>query len=118
MSSRAITILLACALTLSILAVSALPTATKHALHTQGALHPWLHLIGFALLAFLFLSVTRSIPLRLVFLAALLLFGYGTEARESRKDGWPIEQKDVYTDGLGVLLGATLSFLPRRQHSP
>ena len=95
-------------LAVAIFAVSALSTQTKHALHTQGVLHPWRHLGGFATLTFLLLSGTRSIPLRGVFLTGVLLLAYGTEARESRKDGWPIEQKDVQTDALGVALGFLL----------
>lgn len=110
---RPASLVLALLLVLGIFGISALPTETKHALHTQGALHPWLHLCGFGLLAFLLLGATQSNLLRLAFLAALLAFGYGTEARESRKDGWPIEQKDVRTDVTGTLFGAALTLLRR-----
>ncbi len=118
MSPRATTILLVILLTLTISAISALPTATKHALHLQGQLHPYLHLLAFTLLTFLVLRFTRSLPLKLTFAAALILFGYATEAYESHKDGWPIEQKDVRTDATGVLLGSLLTLLPRRKPRP
>lgn len=111
MRRRAIPLILALCLTLLIAVTSALPTATKHALHTQGALHPWLHLAGFALLAFLLLSSTRSDLIRVVFVLALLGLGYATEAYESRKDGWPIEAKDVRTDTIGVLVGTIAGLL-------
>ena len=109
------TLLLAILLTLAIFTLAALPTATKHALHIQGSLHPYLHLFAFTLLAYLLLRSTNALPLKLTFAAALILFGYATEAYESHKDGWPIEQKDVQTDTAGVLLGSALSLLPRRK---
>ena len=84
----------------------------KHALHLQGPLHPWLHFLGFAALAALLLSAIRSAGLQVITVAVLLLFGYATEAGESRKDGWPIERRDVRTDAAGVLLGAAVAFLP------
>jgi hypothetical protein len=100
-------------LALGMFAASGLPTQVKFHLHTQGALHPWLHLLGFALLAALWsAAVPRPFP-RLLGCAALLLFGYGTEVHESHLDGWPVEQRDVLIDAAGVLLGAALA-APRR----
>ncbi len=100
-------------LALVIFGISALPTQTKHAMHIQGQLHPWLHVLGFALLAFLLLSAARTLSVRLVLFACLLLFGYFTEARESRKDGWPIEQRDVKIDVAGTVLGSVAALLLR-----
>ena len=114
MTSRP-TLLLAVLLAVLIFVIAALPTATKHHLGIQGALHPYLHLLAFASIALLLLRSTRSIPLRIVFAGALILFGYATEAYESHKDGWPIEQRDVRTDAAGVLLASLLSLLPRRR---
>lgn len=98
-----------------IFGTSALPTETKFALHTQGPLHPWLHIGSFALLALLLVSAVRPIALRFALVAGLLLFGYGTELRESRKDGWPVEQRDVQLDTIGTLLGTTLAFVRLRR---
>lgn len=94
--------------------VSALPTGTKHALHTQGFLHPWLHVAGFALLAYLLLGAVRFKSVRLLLVAALVLFAYGTEAGESRADGWPIERKDVEIDLAGIALGSVSALLRSR----
>ena len=98
-------------LALVICATSALPTQTKHALHTQGALHPWLHVLGFATLAVLLLSSTRSDPMRVLFIVSLLALGYGTEAFEGRRNGWGVEVKDVRSDSIGVIGGAVLGLL-------
>lgn len=111
MSRRSLPLLLALLLVCAIAGTSALPTATKHALHTQGALHPWLHLLGFATLAFLLLSSTRSDKVRVIFVVVLLLFGYATEAFESHRDTWPVEVNDVETDCLGVLIGAVAGMI-------
>jgi hypothetical protein len=118
-SSRALLLVLGVLLAVGAYATSTLPTETKHALHTQGALHPWIHVTVFAVLAVLFLKATRSLPLKVLLALGLFMFGYATEARESKKDGWPIEQRDVHTDTAGVLLGSALSFLrpPRSKSS-
>ncbi len=111
MSKRAVSLLAAVLLALLIFAISALPTQTKHALHTQGVLHPWLHVFGFATLAFVLFNSTRSDLTRVLFIVALLAFGYATEANESRKNGWAVETKDVRSDAGGVLLGAIVGLL-------
>ena len=111
MSRRVILLVVALLFGLAVFAISALPTQTKHALHFQGALHPWLHVLSFAVLAFLLLSSTRSDLVRVLFILLLLGFGYATEANESRKDGWAIETKDVRSDAIGVLLGAVAGLL-------
>ena len=111
MSTRRFALALGFLLALLIFATSLLPTQTKHALHTQGALHPWLHVLGFATLALLLLSSTRSDPARVLFILSLLAFGYGTEAFEGRRNGWGVEVKDVRSDSIGVLGGAVLGLL-------
>ena len=85
-----------------------LPTETKHALHTQGSLHPWIHILTFAVLAWLLIGSLRSNTLRVLAVVALLFLGYLTEARESRWNHWPIEVNDLRTDAAGVLLGTVL----------
>ena len=109
MTRPTISLCLAAVAGLLIFALSAAPGSVKHALHTQGHLHPWLHLLSFALLAYLLLNATRSLPLKALLAAALYLFGFATEARESHHDGWPIERRDVLTDTAGIVLGFTLS---------
>lgn len=98
-------------LALVMFATSLLSTQTKHALHTQGALHPWLHVLGFAALAALLLSSTRSDPMRVLCILSLLAFGYSTEAVEGRRNGWGVEVKDVRSDSIGVLSGAVLGLI-------
>ncbi len=111
MSRRGISLGLALVLLVGMAATAALPTAAKHALHTQGRLHLWLHLLGFAALTFLLLSSTRRDLVRVIFIAAVLLFAYATEAFESHRDTWPIETYDVRTDCVGVLLGAVVGLV-------
>lgn len=117
-SNRQRTFVLGLLLAVLVFAVSALPTQTKHVLHTQGVLHPWLHLCAFAVLAFLLLSSTRSDLMRVLFIVALLAFGYATEANESRKNGWAVETKDVQNDSIGVLLGAVAGLLCFPKNNP
>lgn len=116
MNSRHVVGVLALLLALGIFAISALPTETKHAMHIQGALHPWVHLLSFGLLAGLFMRSTRNLAVRCLLIAALLGFAYLTEARESHKDGWPIEKGDVQTDALGVAGGSVLGLLLTSRH--
>ncbi len=94
---------------------STLSAQHKHALHTQGILHPWLHFLGFGVLAFLLTRSTRSQALRILFFALLLFFGWATEEHEGYRNGWAIEWKDVHTDEIGVTLGFVLALLPARQ---
>ena len=96
---------LACLLLLTITALCLLPTGVKHALHTQGSLHPWLHLIAFASLSFLCVRALPAPGFRLFILLAMVAFGWGTEFAESLRDGWPVETRDVLTDTAAVLLG-------------
>ena len=89
--------------------VSALPTRYKFALHTQGLLHPWLHVFAFGTLTFLLVSGTRSPSLRVVITLLMLTFGWGTEYVEHLRDSWPVESKDVFFDAVGILLGAAVA---------
>ena len=117
MSNRAL-LTTALLLALVIGCASVMPPELKQSLHTQGPLHPWLHLLSFAALAFLLLRTTRSLVLRVILAVALYLFGFATEARESHNDGWPIERRDVLTDTAGVVLGSLLTLATRRKLTP
>lgn len=116
MRLRPLLLVLGLLLALAMFSLSGLSTETKFHLHFQGALHPWLHLCGFALLAALLSAALRRPALQLLACAALLLFAYGTEAHESHLDGWPVEQKDVLTDAAGILAGIALASRPRSSH--
>ncbi|MBE7158074.1 MAG: VanZ family protein [Rhodospirillales bacterium] len=118
MSKRLLTFVFGLLVAVAMAYTSTLSTQHKHALHTQGILHPWLHFFGFALLAFLLIRATRSQVLRIVLFAALLFFGWATEEHEGHRNGWPIEWKDVHTDEIGVALGFVLALIrPARQRT-
>lgn len=109
--TRRWTFLTAVLLLLAVAALSLLPTQDKFALHTQGRLHPWLHVLAFAVLTFLLLRAVRSPGWRLLVVTGMVAFGYGTEFAEQLLDTWPVEQTDVLLDGAGVLLGAAVGGL-------
>lgn len=86
----------------------------KLTLHTHGSLHPWLHLLAFALLGFAaMLSARRGLP-RAALVAGLLLLAWGTEYRQHLLDGWPIERNDVQQDVIGTLCGTVIGIVARR----
>ncbi len=98
---------------LIILAISVLPAADKVALHTQGTLHPWLHLAAFALLGSSAQLSARSHRTKLLLLLAIFAFGWSTEFLEHLRDGWPVESSDVLLDGAGAILGSLAALLSR-----
>jgi hypothetical protein len=107
--------ILVCALLLmlAVAGLSALPTQDKFALHTQGRLHPWLHLLTFAVLTGLLVFAVRSSGLRMLVVLVMIGFGYGTEFLEHLLDTWPVESTDVLLDAAGVLLGTAVGALSR-----
>ncbi|MGI4827871.1 MAG: hypothetical protein ACRYFU_06745 [Janthinobacterium lividum] len=106
-------LLLAFALFVTVAATSLLPTQDKHRLHTQGLLHPWLHIGAFCVLTFLLFSGVRSPLARVVIFLAMLAFGWGSEFAEHLNDQWPIESRDVLLDSAGTSLGAILGVFLR-----
>ena len=117
-NKRALVFTMGLLLAITIGYTSTLSTHHKHALHTQGVLHPWLHFGGFALVSFLLISATRSQVLRVLLFGLLLFFGWATEAHESGRNGWPIEVKDVHTDAIGVGLGFVLALIASPSRLP
>ena len=111
MTKRAIPFIIGLLLALAMAYISTLPTQQKHALHTQGTLHPWFHFFGFALVSFLLARWTRSQLLRVLVFGAMLCLGWGTEAHESGRNRYPIEVNDVHTDELGVSFGFVLALI-------
>lgn len=101
--------LIALSLFLAIAVISSLPTQDKFVLHTQGRLHPWLHVLAFGVLTFALVSSVKSSSLRVVIVMLMLTFGWGTEFVEHLRDKWPVETRDVLLDGVGVLLGAVVA---------
>ena len=86
-----------------------LPTEAKFHLHTQGALHPWIHLIVFGTLAALCTLAAPQGRRQILLLIANLLFAWGTEWVESLRDGWPVERHDVLLDSVGIVVGFLLA---------
>ena len=102
--------LIAFALTSLILiaSLSMLPQRYKSDLHTQGALHPWLHLFAFSLVAALLMAAVRTRASRGALFIGLLVFGLGTEVTEQFMTHSKVEMSDVLADSLGVVLGTVL----------
>lgn len=104
---------LASVLFVGVAAISLLPTDEKYRLHTQGFLHPWLHVGAFSLLTWLFVSSVRSSGARIFVVVAMFAFGWGSEYAEHLNDQWPIESRDVVLDSVGTSLGALLGVVLR-----
>ena len=98
---------------LGVIAASLLPDEDKAALHTQGVLHPWMHLVAFGLVAFLAMASTRSPRGRLILLIGVLVVGWGTEYAEHLMHSSPFEAMDFFADTAGVALGSMLSLFTR-----
>ncbi len=95
----------------AMISIGSTSESVKLALHTHGTLHPWIHLLAFALVGFAAMLCTRRAWLRLLLVVALLLLAWGTEYREHLLDGWPIEAGDVQQDDVGVLIGTSVGWL-------
>ena len=89
--------------------VSLLPGDTKNALHTSHHLHSTLHVLAFALLAFIAFRGVRSTRAHFLLICAGLLLAGGTELGEHRIYGSQMEYRDIVADGLGVGLGSGLA---------
>ena len=96
--------------------MSILPPETKFALHTQGVLHPWLHLAAFAVLALLLVLGAPSPKLRVLLSLVVVLFGLGTEIAEHFVNDTPLETSDVFADTVGATLGLLELFAQRGIH--
>jgi hypothetical protein len=86
----------------------------KATLHSEGPLHPWFHLLSFAVLAFLLMQSFRKPSVAVLVVVCLLALAWGTEFREHLADGWPVEQSDVLLDIAGIGIGALAVFAGRR----
>ena len=108
--------MVACLLVSGLAVISFLPGGSKHILHTRGRFHSWGHLLSFAVVAFVAMSVTRSSRGRILWLGGLVLFGFGIEAAERLVFGNPMEWKDVGMDAIGAACGAIAAVLtaPKR----
>jgi hypothetical protein len=111
MGKRVWILLLTALLLVAVAGLSLLPTQDKFALHLQGRLHPWVHLLAFAGLSFLLTLAVRAPALRVAVVFCMIGFGYGTEFAEHLLDTWPVESTDVLLDGAGVLLGTAAAAL-------
>lgn len=94
-----------------LIAVMSASPLLKNTFHTHGVLHPWLHLLVFALVSASAIFCSERSSTRAVLLACLLVFGWGTEYREHVVNGMPIEQLDVLHDAMGVVLGGAAGLL-------
>lgn len=95
--------------------MSVLPPEAKFALHTQGVLHPWLHLGSFIIVGFLLMAGAPSSKVRTFAFVGLLLFSFGTEVLEHVMNTTPLEASDVFADVVGTVLGLlTASLLNTR----
>ena len=98
---------------LGIIAASLLPDQDKAALHTQGLLHPWMHLVAFGVAAFLAMASARSQRVRLGLLVGILVVGWGTEYAEHLMHSSPFEAMDLFADSAGAILGSMLSLFTK-----
>jgi hypothetical protein len=94
-----------------------LPSDVKFRLHTQGALHPWLHLAVFSALGALVMLSTSRTRTRTFFLAGAMLLGLSIEYAEAARFHSKFEFYDVVTDTCGVLIGALVGWLLTRKKS-
>jgi ornithine carbamoyltransferase len=118
--SRRQKIVLCLGLTLAVVAFVLsllLPSDVKFRLHTQGALHPWLHLAVFSALGALVMLSTSTTRTRVSFLAGAMFLGLSIEYAEAARFHSAFEPYDVMTDTCGVLLGALVGWLITRKRS-
>jgi VanZ family protein len=104
-------------LTLAIAAfgLSLLPESAKRMLHTNGPIHPWLHLGLFTTLGVLAMLSSRSSRVRLPLLLSAALLGLAIEYSEAMRFHAAVEVNDVVVDACGVLLGGVLGWLLARR---
>lgn len=95
--------------------LSLLPPSAKFALHMQGALHPWLHLMAFLAAGFLLTVATSSARQRIAILIAIIVLGFGTEIVEQWINATPLETSDIFADTVGAVLGLLAAILIAEQ---
>lgn len=100
---------LACVVVPAIALLSFIPEGDKQALHSNGRFHSAGHFVVFALAGFVAGRTSRSLWMRLLLFAGLLLFGFGIEAAEHLNYDSAMEWTDVVVDGLGVAAGTLLA---------
>ncbi len=118
--SRRQKIVLCLGLTLAVAAFALsllLPSDVKFRLHTQGALHPWLHLAIFSMLSAMAMLSSSRTRVRIFFLAGAMLLGLLIEYIEAIRFHSAFEFYDVATDTYGVLIGALVGWLLTRKKS-
>lgn len=85
-------------------------TEGKKILHTHGQYHSLLHLLAFALLAFVLVRAGRNDKQRRWFFIAAMVLGFAIEVGEHLVFHGPLEWKDVFMDVTGAV-GGTLAAL-------
>ena len=97
--------------TLAVAVAAALPEHKRSAINTQGVLHPYIHLVVYALIAWLSAWSTPSIAKRVAFCAAIVVFGCATEYVEASLYHGLLEWTDMVLDAMGAVAGTSLGAL-------
>lgn len=87
------------------------PAQQRAALHSHGILHPWFHLVLFALIALLAVRAAHRLWMQLCLLVAVILFGGATEFVEYWYHASALETNDILLDAFGAVLGAGAALL-------
>ncbi len=90
-------------------ALSLLPLSLKRDLHTTGSLHPWGHLLAFAIATILFYQPKAGLPAKSVRILAVILFSVSLEFLQHAIYGNRFELPDVGMDAVGILLGVAIA---------
>ncbi len=94
--------------------LSLLPLSLKRDLHTTGALHPWGHILAFAITAILFYQPRAGLFGKTLRMLALVLFAVLLEFLQHAIYGNEFELPDVGMDAMGTFLGIVIASLAAR----
>jgi glycopeptide antibiotics resistance protein len=86
-------------------------------LHSGGRLHAWYHVALFLILGLLAMRASPRLSMRLCWLIVAVMLGFAMECAEAICYGSLMEWTDVWTDALGVVLGAAMGWLLSRRRA-
>ena len=94
-----------CALVAALGVLSFSKEHTKERLHTTGHYHLLGHILAFGFVEFVIVRNAHSMTSRLAWTGGMILFGCAVEILQHLVYSAPIEFRDMWADGLGVMLG-------------
>jgi glycopeptide antibiotics resistance protein len=80
-------------------------------LHTTGSLHVWYHVVLFAVLGVLSMTVSNSPSKRAEWMVWMVVVGFAIESSQAIINHTTMEWADVWSDGCCIVLGGVVGWV-------